>query len=76
MAILDMNIQEPQIEEARDVYTAAFHDLGTRYLNNEELDTARELIAKGLQIDPQDENLRALEARWVRWHDARAWVVE
>ena len=76
MTVLEMNLYEDQVAEAKDVYADAFYDLGTRYLNDEELETARELIAKGLQIKPKDEDLRALEARWVRWHDARAWITE
>ena len=76
MTVLEMNLYEDQVAEAKDIYADAFYDLGTRYLNDEELETARELIAKGLQIKPKDEDLRALEARWVRWHDARAWILE
>lgn len=76
MAVLDLQLYDPKVEEARDIYARAFYELGNHYLDNEELETARELIAKGLQIDPKDEELRALEARWVRWHDAKAWVTE
>ncbi|RLU04235.1 MAG: serine/threonine protein kinase [Ketobacter sp.] len=76
MVLMEMNLYEEQMAEAKEVYADAFYDLGTRFLNDEKLDAARELIAKGLQINPKDEDLRALEARWVRWHDARAWVVE
>ncbi|MEE2733294.1 MAG: protein kinase [Pseudomonadota bacterium] len=71
MAVLELNMADEQVKAAQELYANAYYEMGSHYLDDENLETARELIARGLQIKPKDEDLRALEARWVRWHDAQ-----
>lgn len=51
---------------ANALYTSAFFQLGRKYFKLHDLATSRKLIAMGLEIDPQDRDLKELYARWER----------
>lgn len=66
MSVLNNNYRDPKVNLANDVYANAFFDVGKRYFKEENLEVSKGLIAKGLEINPQHEKLKDLDARWQR----------
>ncbi|MGB3621338.1 protein kinase [Ketobacter sp. MCCC 1A13808] len=66
MSVLNANINDDKLRVANGVYSDAFYELGKKYFKRNQMEMSRDLIAKGLQINPQHEQLRDLSARWSR----------
>ena len=76
MSVLNNNYRDPKVNVAHDVYANAFFDLGKRYFKADDLAISKELIAKGLEINPQHEALQDLNARWERKKNGDEWFMD
>lgn len=66
MAVAGANITDDRLRNANSVYSDAFYEMGKKYFRQNQMELSRDLIAKGLQINPQDQRLQDLNARWER----------
>jgi len=76
MSVLNNHYNDPKVSVAHDVYANAFFAAGKRYFKQENLEVSRELIAKGLEINPQHEKLQDLNARWQRKKDGDEYFMD
>ena len=76
MSVLNNNYRDPKVNVAHEVYANAFFDLGKRYFKADDLEISRELIAKGLEINPEHKNLQDLNARWERKKNGDEWFMD
>jgi tetratricopeptide (TPR) repeat protein len=76
MSVLNNNYRDPKVNVAHEVYANAFFDLGKRYFKADDLEISRDLIAKGLEINPEHEKLQDLNARWERKKNGDEWFMD
>jgi hypothetical protein len=76
MQAMDTNARDPRLQKAAPAYADAFYVIGNQYLEQDKLDLAKEMISKGLRIEPSSQKLKDLENRWVLMNDARLWLYE
>ncbi|MEE2733293.1 MAG: protein kinase [Pseudomonadota bacterium] len=76
MSVLNNNYRDPKVNVAHEVYANAFFTLGKRYFKSDDLEISGDLIAKGLEINPEHENLQDLNARWERKKNGDEWFMD
>ncbi|MCG8314154.1 MAG: hypothetical protein MI976_13160, partial [Pseudomonadales bacterium] len=62
----ESDYSDSKLDIATELYSNAFFKLGKDYFKEDQLDISKDLIAKGLEINPQHEDLNELNDRWQR----------
>lgn len=76
MAVLGTEYSEAKVNHANNVYSDAFFTLGKQYFKNDDMAISKELIVKGLQINPEHEKLMDLQARWQRKSEGKSFFLD